>query len=335
MERKVRAVVPDRMKVAFDGIVNQEILGASKHIALIGDIISSIAEEGAENRVSSQQMVDDVKTVAHFFIATRGEASQAVSNAIRVMIRGIDDCAELVPCEAARRIIEQKDAYAIEAAAATERCVTYAAKLASNMTKLFVYDYSSTVDRFLARVAQDGRKREVVIPESRIINGGEPFVTTCLDCGYDVTFIPEAAMMDAARGCDAAFMGAETFYPDGTGFNTTGSDVVALICEHYGIPLYFITPMIKLDTRPVYGEGKRLVLDDLRDKLTSTWDDRLDASKVHFVVPELIGVPASRIRAFITELGVIPSGQLFDCSMRYSAYLNGEGENVGREKAIA
>lgn len=335
VEREVRSVVPDRMKGAFDGIVNQEILGASKHIALIGDMIASIAEEGAGKGYSSRQMVDDVKTVARYFIATRGEASQAVSNAIHLMIRGIDDCAECVPGEAARRIIEQKDAYAVEAATATERCVAYATKLASDMTRLFVYDYSSTVDRFLTRVAQDGQKREVVIPESRIIDGGKPFVATCLDCGYDVTFIPEAAMMDAARGCDAAFMGAETFYPDGTGFNTTGSDVVALICEHYGIPLYFITPMIKLDMRPVYGGSKRLVFDDLRDKMTSTWDAGLDASKVHFVVPELIGVPASRIRAFITELGIIPSGQLFDCSMRYSAYLNGEGECAGGEKAIA
>ena len=31
------------------------------------------------------------------------------------------------------------------------------------------------------------------------------------------------------------FMGAETLYADGTGFNTTGSDIVGLICNYYHI----------------------------------------------------------------------------------------------------
>lgn len=321
---EIRELLPEEVRGSFDGIVNQTILGASAHIRLIGDMIEAIARQGEAQGSAPEQTVADIKAVASFFIETRGKASRAVRNAILLMVHGIDGCASLSPAEAAEQIVSTKNAYAVGAAEATERCVAYAAQLAEKMDRVFVFDYSSTVDRFLARLA-DGGKRTVVVPESRVIDGGRPFLKTCIESGHAVRFVPDAAMLDALRGCDAAFMGAETFYPDGTGFNTLGSDIVGVLCEHLGIPLYFITPMVKLDTRPVFGGSKQIVFDDLREKLSAPWDGAVDASGIDFVVPELVGVPASQIRAFITEQGVIPSGQMFEPSMRYAAYLS-DGE---------
>ncbi len=324
---EVRALLPESVRASFDGIVDQSILGASKHISLIGEMIEAVARRGAEQARPAEDIVGDVKAVAQFFIDTRGEASQAVSNAILIMIRGIDACARFGSDEAAARIIEAKDAYAAEAARAISTCVSYAVALASPMKRVFVYDYSSTVEKFLRGIAEGG-PREVVIPESRIIDGGKPFVRACQECGHAVTFIPEAAMMYFLKDCDAAFMGAETFYPDGTGFNTTGSDIVGVLCAHLGVPLYFLTPLIKLDTRPVYGGGKRLVYDDLTHKLSAGWGSDLATDGVNFTVPELIGVPPEQIRAFVTERGVIPAMQMFDTAMSYSAYLHeGMGTN--------
>jgi len=42
------------------------------------------------------------------------------------------------------------------------------------------------------------------------------------------------------------------------------------------------------------------------------------------VTPELVGVEPGAIRAFITEIGVIPSGQMYGISMEYSKNLRGE-----------
>lgn len=123
------------------------------------------------------------------------------------------------------------------------------------------------------------------------------------------------------KDCDGAFMGAETFYPDGTGFNTTGSDIVGLICKHYGIPLYFLTPMIKVDIRPVAGGRKNLVFDDLKKKLSASWGEDIRTEDIDFMTPELIGVAPEFIRAFITEEGIIPSGQMYGISMEYSRKL--------------
>lgn len=132
------------------------------------------------------------------------------------------------------------------------------------MTTIFVYDYSSTVEKFLRGLAEHERKIRIYIAESRIIDGGLPFVKVCQKAGHHIKFIPDASMMYYIKDCDAAFMGAETFYPDGTGFNTTGSDIVGLLCSYYKIPLYFLTPMIKLDIRPVTGGRKNLVFDNMK-----------------------------------------------------------------------
>ena len=323
MENRVREILPLSMREVFDSIVEQKVLGASNHIAMIGDMIEAIVQRGKDERRPTTKVIDEILTVTEFFIATRGEASQAVSNAILLMTHNIRAFAEMDIREAAEHILETKNSYAKQAAKAVEQCVSYAVKLAEPMECIFVYDYSSTVEKFLRGLKNNGKQYKIYIAESRIIDGGKPFVKACQESGYQMKFIPEASMMYYLKDCDGAFMGAETFYPDGTGFNTTGSDIVALICKHYGIPLYFLTPFIKLDMRPVFGGRKNLVYDDLKGKLTKDWEADLDTESIDFTTPELVGVYPEMIRGFITEKGVIPAGQMYHVSMEYSQGLRG------------
>lgn len=324
MENDIRGMLPESVREAFDSIVEQRVLGAGNHISMIGDMIEAIAKRGVDEHRPTAQVIDEVLALADFFITTRGEASQAVSNAILLMIHDIRSCAGMDIEGAAARIIEIKDGYARTAAEAVKQCVAYGVRLAQTMERIFVYDYSSTVEKFLSCLKDNGKQYEIYIAESRIIDGGKPFVKACRDAGHKIKFIPDASMMYYLKGCDGAFMGAETFYPDGTGFNTTGSDIVGLICRYYRIPLYFLTPMIKLDVRPAYGGRKKLVYDDLKDKLTAAWGDGADKEGIDFITPELVGVEPGFIRAFVTEKGVIPSGQMYGVSMEYSRNLRGE-----------
>jgi len=310
----------------FDDIVNQKVLGASKHISMIGEMIENITMDGLENKDQKIVVIDRIITVCDYFIQTRGEASQAVSNAIHLMTKGIEALRNggVMNADVAKEIIKTKENYALNSTLAIKKVVGYAVNLATKYNNIFVYDYSSTVDKFLKHLSDDGKKRTVYIAESRIINGGYPFVLTCQESGYDIKFVPDASMMYAIRKCDACFMGAETFYPDGTGFNTTGSDIVGLICNTLNIPLYFLTPMIKLDTRPIIGKEKNTVYNDVRIRLSHDWDHSLAIDKIDFVTPELIGVPPEHIKAFVTEFGVVPSIQMYGLSMEYSKSLKEE-----------
>ncbi|PYG87925.1 ribose 1,5-bisphosphate isomerase [Ruminiclostridium sufflavum DSM 19573] len=320
----VRNVLPDRVRELFDSIVEQRVLGASKHIAMIGDMIEAIAVQGRDEKKSAKVIVEDIKKVAKFFMATRGEASQAVSNAILIMLHEIDKNADLDIETAVDKILETKNNYLQESKEATEKLIEYAAELAKDMEKIFVFDYSSTVESFLTALAESGKKHTVYIAESRSIDGGLPFVIPCQKAGYAIKYIPDVSIMYYLKECDAAFMGAETFFPDGTGFNTIGSDIVGLVCYQYNIPLYFLTPFIKLDFRPAFGHKKALVINDMGKKLTKDWKQEIDTGKIDFLTPELVGVEAKYIKGYVTEKGIIPSNQMYEISFAYSNNLKGD-----------
>ena len=324
MEEQIRQILPEKVRQAFDDIVEQRVLGASKHIAMIGEMFEAIADRGLQEHKKPADIIEEIKKVADYFIATRGEASQAVSNAILLMIHNIDQYSDLESAEAVRKILETKNAYARTAKESVDVCVSYGVKLAEPMSRIFVYDYSSTVEKFLRSLQKNNKPYEIYIAESRVIDGGKPFVRACLESGYKIKFIPEASMMYYLKDCDGAFMGADTFYPDGTGFNTTGSDIVGLICDYYKIPLYFLTPLIKVDIRPLTGGRKNLVYKDLHEKLSYNWEKDLDTENINFVTPELLGVDPKFIRAFVTEKGVVPAGSMYELSVQYSKELRGE-----------
>ncbi|HIV52209.1 MAG TPA: translation initiation factor eIF-2B [Candidatus Blautia excrementipullorum] len=323
-ENEIRNILPEESRNAFDDIVEQRVLGASNHIAMVGDMIEALVNRGLREKKTSAQVIDEILQVSQYFIETRGEASQAVSNAIYLMIHDIRSCRDMDLKTAAEQILRTKNGYKNTASEAVELCVKYAVRLAENMERIFVYDYSSTVEKFLRGLKNNDKQYEIYIAESRIIDGGRPFVKACQEAGHKIKFIPDASIMYYLRRCGAAFMGAETFYPDGTGFNTTGSDIVGLVCHYFQIPLYFLTPMIKLDIRPVTGEKKKLVYDDLKEKLSEKWEAELEKDSIDFITPELVGVKPEFIKAFVTEQGVIPSGQMYTVSMEYSRKLRGE-----------
>lgn len=324
-ENKARSSLPVALIQDFDDIVYQKVLGASTHIRMIGNMIENIALDSINKAESVDIMIKRIEEVTNFFIHTRGEASQAITNAIYQMTKGLHTYSKEERIEeVSKKIIDVKNTYEEASKAANKKAVSYAIEIGNRMDSILVYDYSSNVEAFL-RGLEAGKT--IYIAESRVINGGYPFVKPCIEAGHHIHFIPEASLMYYMKECDGAFMGAESMYPDGTAFNTTGSDIVALLCRHYKIPLYFITPFIKLDIRPVYGKEKTIVMNNLEKKLSTLANPEGLSGDIVYQTPELLGVEPSYIRAFITEKGVIPSMQMYTMSMEYIRELRGD-ENV-------
>lgn len=320
---QVRSLLPQAEQENFDDIVLQRVLGASKHISMIGDMLRAIASKYREVEGDTAAMLEDLLAVADYFKATRGQASSAIGNAIDFMMRGMRSLGEMPVAEAARAVEASVNAYSSDAHDNIEKLTGYAVSLSKGMRRILVFDYSSTVNRFLARLGQEQPGIEVFIPESRIINGGYAFVPTSLSAGLKVHFIPDAAIMYYLKDCDAAYFGAETYNPDGTAYNTTGSDLVGLVCREYHVPLYILTPLIKLDTRPLQGYVRKLVNNNTREKLCSAGFTAKELESVDFDCPELLPVGPEFIAAFITECGVIPTAGMYAESVRYAKFLTG------------
>lgn len=325
---EIRNLLPERERELFDDIVYQRVLGASRHIQMIGEMFLALADQTKETNGETETLKKKLLEVAEFFKRTRGEASRAVSNAINIMLRQMGDLSGYSLEEAVRQVHGSVEYYARQSELDISKTVEYAVEAAGCMDKIMVFDYSSTVNAFLKHLGKKRQGVEVYIPESRTINGGYAFVPAALCAGMRVHFIPDAAIMYFLRQCDGAFFGAETLYADGTAFNTTGSDVVGLVCRTFNIPLYVLTPMIKLDIRPVYGYHRKLVINDLRERMMSAGFSREESEQVDFRCPELLPVEAEYIKGIVTEFGIIPAGAVYSLALKYDKNLNlGDGEH--------
>ena len=180
---KARKALPAAAVKDFDDIVEQRVLGASKHIQMIGKMIEQIAVDSVETNRTIAEMLERIQEVCQFFIHTRGEASQAITNAVYLMTARYRQHEERDIRTYAQRIIDVKKQY--------ERIVRPHQKplflccgKGNRMSAIMVYDYSSSVEAFLRKI--NGPKR-IYIPESRVINGGAPSFSHVLK--QDIRFI--------------------------------------------------------------------------------------------------------------------------------------------------
>lgn len=301
----------------FDDITFSRVLGASRHTKMIGEMLLSIVDEMDNN---CKKTVERVQTVADYFRETRGKNSRAIYNAINIMLGG----KQLQMSTDAKDLCEQMhiriDRFGKMSKENTDAAVSYGVALCKQWKTILIFDYSSTIDAFIRAL---DHPMTVVIPESRALDGGRPFVQNALMAGHTVKFIPDTTMMEALRSCDAAFTGAETIYPDGSVFNTIGTDVLGVLCKEMVIPLYIVSPLIKVDVRPVAGYTRLAPMPfDYGARLAEKWPQEL-RGKVDFSGIKLVKIPSQYITAIISEVGIVPPGAFFGVAMDYSRSLEG------------
>lgn len=317
-KEEIRALLPQTAQKKFDDIITSRVLGANTHIRLIGEIMVDIANDSVLN---GREIREHIVKTAQYFKDTRGQQSRAIYNAINYFTKGFEELINKEKRDIVHIIISQVQQYAKQANHNIEKLISYGVTLCEKMDTIMVFDYSSTVDTFLKALPAG---KHIYIPESRALDGGKPFVETAVQAGHDVHFIPDTTMLFALKKCQAAFMGAETFYPDGTVFNTIGSDILAVLCEYLRKPLYVLTPFIKVDTRSIYGYIRLSPMPfDYSCRLAKDWEKPIK-DKVDFSGFKLLEIPSKQITAFISEKGIIPAAAMYTNALLYAKSLEGE-----------
>lgn len=295
---EIRNLLPSKSIIMFEDIVTGRSLGASNHIKMISDMFIDIAQNNNEDEAK-----DRVARVSDYFKETRGKSSYAIVSALTI----IEDNIKHYDLDYLQCVKKGIDQYYEEANQNIELVLAYSKKILSDASCVMIYDYSSTVEK---AIVQAPNKMKIIIPESRSINGGYPFVKKIVEAGHNVHFIPDAAMLTVLKEVDMVFIGAETFYCDGTAFNTAGSDILAELCHVYHIPYYVVTPLIKADIRSIYGQYKEVIAKDLGTTMARDWPSGL-ATKVDFNTIELVGIPPNLISNYICEKGILRPNELF------------------------
>lgn len=303
-KERIREMLPVTSREAFDDIVLFRVLGASTHIKIIFEMYKNIAKNYDEEKAC--EVINEVK---EFFIETRGKSSYAVVNAL-VMQQEIFD--KMNGNSFSDRVNKSVDSYYSVSEDNINKIVEYSKNYLKDKKTLMIYDYSSTVEK--AVIGAD-HQLEVIIPESRIINGGLPFVKKIKEKGHHIHFIPDAGMLTILKEVDAIYIGAETFYPDGTAFNTSGSDILAELANVYHVPYLVVTPLLKSDLRALKGIYKDVIIRNLDGTINKEWPEELKEG-VDFTTVELAAILPDKIDYYITEKGIIKPTDLFSLVYR-------------------
>jgi ribose 1,5-bisphosphate isomerase len=303
---------PDAQKL-FDDIVTQKVLGASVHIKMIAQMMRNLCSTAQAQNESVYILNAKILKLSEFFIKNRGEASQAITNAITIMVKGCNDKINGSIGAYIGHILHQIDEFERQNWHNLELVNQYAQSILSKMDTILVFDYSSTVARMIETC---NHPLEIFIPESRAFDGGKPYVPHALKAHHKVHCIPDVAIYFFLYKCDGVFIGSETHYPDGRVFNTVGTDMVASLCNAFGIPFYVLTTLIKTDKRSIYGFVKHPLTLDLRDKISLDLDNQIK-DQIDYSCPEVVEIPSRYVTAFITEAGIIPPSAMFQLSLNY------------------
>lgn len=313
----VRSLLPESSLESFDNIRYSRVLGANRHINMIGSMLIDIIN----NNENIQEIKEKYLTVSQYFKETRGNQSRAIFNAINEMNYGFNDIDFSDVNKAKEIIINRIKSYDNVAKENTSKIIRFTNNILENMTAIMVFDYSSTLNEL---IINSNKEIDIYIAESRALDGGRPFIEASLAAGHRTLFFPDSTMFEVLKKCDAAFIGVESFYPNGTVFNTIGSDILAILCKTLNKPLYALTPLIKLDERNAYGFTRLSPMPyDFSIKIAQHWDKEI-VEKVDFNGVKLVEISPTLITAIITEEGVIPPNAMYLVAMKYSENLKGD-----------
>jgi ribose 1,5-bisphosphate isomerase len=305
----------------LDEFESPSVLGASRQLEIAADLLVCVAKE---HKGSNADLVHQLRDVTAYLTALRGEASQAIPNALALMLEGIEDRQDLPSDEFRASIIEQCGNYAEQARRQMKAITEYGASLATGAKRILAFDYSSSVAAILKAIGRTDSTTTVVIPEARTLDGGRRYVEDLEQSLLTCEFIPDAAIGSKVKGCNLAFIGAETVSAEGGCYNTTGSLMVALACQYWRVPLYTPTTLVKIDTRTLFGRHRPipdLSAAHLR-RLTEGWPDSL-ATRVHLSSPDLDYVPPALMTGFVTEEGIIPPAAISTHAARLAGSAGG------------
>ncbi|TCL71072.1 hypothetical protein [Rhizobium sp. BK251] len=279
-------------------IVDEGVLGASRHVALGNElllhILNSVPDRG--------EALLRARLAAGFISRTRGQDTPVIGNSLALLLAGLDE----VPAHEQADVLRQRIGNWTKAAAARKQAlVSSAVRHLSGAKGIMAFDYSSTVAAIILALANARSDLVVVVPESRTIAGGARYLEEFLPAGLPVRFIPDAAIEHGLAWCDTVLLGVETLRADGSFLNTIGSRMIARLARDQGVEVYGCTDLLKLDTRsyeghrpaPTVRSYDHPLLDGLKIKGLELADTR---------APELEVIPAHLITGLLTEHGMVP-----------------------------
>jgi ribose 1,5-bisphosphate isomerase len=281
-------------------------------VAIREDLIGGAADMARETaRALRALALDDLVTDADFpgRLESALEAIVEVTPSIMPVTRVLHAAAAAVdsrPSEPRSALAEEAASFIARLDDALERIAQIGADLIRDGDRLFLYSMSSTVYRMIEAAVARGKRVSVVTTESRPGNDGLVTLERLCPKGVAVDIGIDAAMTQLMRDCTAVYIGSDDVTSAGDCLAKVGCYPAALVARHYGIPYYVAGDTSKFD--PSSLRGVPIKIREMPS--TDIVDGEVPAGgRVRNPVFEV--VPASLITAYVTELGILHPGAVY------------------------
>lgn len=292
--------LPPASQALLGQIESSDTLGASRQLVLASRLFTTLADE---HHGSAHELLRALAALSERLIRARGASSQAIPNAIRLMLAGLDEQSD-GDLDALRNWVRRAvDRYAGLQRAWSEEMTSAATQLLGGAASVAAYDYSGSVADILIYLARRPDPPSVVVFEGRPLDGGAKYIPDLVREQLEIRFLPDAAMLEGLANVDAALVGAETITLEGGCYNTVGTRLLASAARDVQVPFYVASTMIKIDLNTAGGPHRSVPVRDLATNLTGAWEADL-AAAVSCLCPDLDYTPPDVITAYISEHGV-------------------------------
>lgn len=278
-------------------IVDEGTLGASKHVKLIQELFLHLSHASPPHEAWHK-----IELAGSFITQTRGAETPIIANSIRWLLRGLE---EAEPEEIVTLLQERTEAWARDAQVRSNKLTDVAVALLGGASTLLTFDYSSTVATAVKAVHKAYPETTVIVPESRAIGGGAPYLREFANETIRVHYVADMALEFVVPKATAVLLGVESLRCDGSFLNTIGSRLVARVANARGVPVYGCTDLYKLDLRSYRGHLKTPALKTFDERLLQDCDIPKGAP-VETTMPELEVISPERHNGFITDVGLLP-----------------------------
>lgn len=302
IERLQRENLPspdDQTMQYLHDIVDEGVLGASKHVQLIQALFLHIMQQTSNKEIAWRK----IKVAGQLITETRGVDTPLIGNSIRWLLRDLDGHN---PEQVLRTLRERTDSWQTEARQRLDKILQIGKAILGASPVILTFDYSSTVAAVVKAKHEHDATTTVIVPESRAIDGGKPYLQEFTQAGIEVSYILDTAIEYVMPTVTAVLLGVESLRCDGSFLNTIGSRTVARLAKHYMVPTYACTDLYKLDLRSYEGYLKTPNLRSYDERLLSNIALPVQAPRVTTHAPELEAIWPDLHAGFVTEHGLVP-----------------------------
>lgn len=295
-------------------IVDEGTLGAGNHVKLVQELFLFLCRE-----VNEENYRELILIIKDFIYETRGKEAPVIANSIHWLLQDLQNESD----EKFKTIIIKRiNEWNKKAEKRLNNLVKTGCQLLQNATSIILFDYSSTVESIVTYLCQK-KIPEIIVFESRVIDGGWPYVKKLIDLNIPVRYVLDSAMDHECSRADAVLLGVENLRCDGSLTNTIGSLAIARIAVGKGVKVYGCCDFFKLDlnsykgvmNQPAEKNYSNLLLDKKKDSAGKPLRDKRNL--IDTTCPELEVVPLQLLSGFITDIGLVAPEKIKEKGLEY------------------